>query len=48
MTGSIYFAVGILCALMFGKNLESSVLLNIGEARWAGNPDKAFWEAYIC
>lgn len=29
---------------MFGKDLESSVLLNIGDARHDG---KAYWEAYI-
>ena len=45
LTGIIYFAVGIICTLMFGKHLESSVLLNIGDARYDG--DKAFWEAYI-
>ena len=48
LTGTIYFAVGIICAMMFGSTLESSVLLNIGEARHANNPDKSFWEAYIC
>lgn len=48
LTGSIYFAVGILCTLMFGSNLESSVLLNIGQARFKDDPSKSFWEAYIC
>ena len=35
---------------MFGKNLKSSVLLNIGEARWASDltESKSFLEAYIC
>ena len=44
-TGLFYFLVGIICCLMFGPNLESSVLLNIGRMR---HPDgSAFWEAYI-
>ena len=36
---------------MFGKNLKSSVLLNIGEARWRASDDtepRTFLEAYIC
>ena len=48
LTGSIYFAVGIICSLMFGKTLESSVLLNIGYSRHSDDPSKGFWEAYIC
>ena len=48
LTGAIYFAVSIICGLMFGANLESSVLLSIGEARYGANDDKIFWEAYIC
>lgn len=48
LTGLIYFAVGIICCMMFGSTLESSVLLNIGNAQWKTNPDKSFWEAYIC
>lgn len=50
MTGIIYFAVGIICTMMFGDNLESSVLLNIGEARHLGKggDERGFWEAEIC
>ena len=46
LTGIIYFAVGIICTLMYGEHLESSVLLNIGMQRYGDN--KSFWEAYIC
>ena len=48
LTACIYFLVGTICALSFGKTLESSVLLNIGEIRHKDDPSKAFWEAYIC
>ena len=48
LTGSIYFAVGIICALMYGAGLESSVLLNIGNSRHKDDLSKGFWEAYIC
>ena len=48
LTGAVYFAVGILCCLMYGSDLQSSVLLNIGESRFKDNPNKSFWEAYIC
>jgi len=50
ITGSIYFMVGIICTLMFGDKLESSVLLNIGNARHTGKDgaDRGFWEAEIC
>ena len=44
LTATIYFLVGIICTLMFGEGLESSVLLNVGELRHDG---KAYWEAYI-
>ena len=40
--------MGTICTLMYGDNLESSVLLNIGEARHANDDTKAFWESYIC
>ncbi len=33
---------------MFGHTLQSSVLLNIGNAPYDGRNDKHFWEAYIC
>ena len=46
LTGTIYFAVGTICVLMFGKTLESSVLLNIGNARQ--DDGGVYWEAYIC
>lgn len=48
LTGTIYFFVGVICSLMFGNTLQSSVLLNIGEAKYDGGTDKHFWEAYIC
>ena len=48
LTGCIYVVVGTICNLMFGSSLESQVLLNIGDARHNNNPDKSFWEAYIC
>ena len=48
LTGVIYFATGILCTLMYGSTLQSSVLLNIGDSHWKNDPSKSFWEAYIC
>lgn len=48
ITMTIYFAVGVICTLMFGSHLQSSVLLNIGEATHKGTEDKYFWEGYIC
>ena len=48
ITASIYFCVGIICCLMFGPTLESSVLLNIGDAHPRGEPTSSFWEGYIC
>ena len=33
---------------MFGGTLESSVLLNIGDAHPRGQETKSFWEGYIC
>ena len=44
LTATIYFLVGIICTLMFGEGLQSSVLLNVGEIR---HDDRAYWEAYI-
>ena len=48
ITGTIYLAVSLLCLMMFGNSLESSVLLDIGDARHADGDGKGFWEAYIC
>lgn len=48
LTGSIYFAVGVICSLSFAPHIESSILLNIGDARHKDDPNKGFWEAYIC
>lgn len=48
LTGVFYVTVGIICCLMFGSQLQSSVLLNIGEARHNDGDGRAFWEAYIC
>ena len=48
LTASIYFIVGTICTLMFGSSLQSSVLLNIGEARYGPTDNKSFWEAYVC
>ena len=50
LTGSVYWCVGIICSLMFGASLESSVLIDIGEARHkeADQADDSFWEGYIC
>lgn len=48
ITASIYFLVGTICTLMYGDNLESSVLLNIGDARHSNDDTKSFWEGYIC
>ena len=45
MTGTIYLAVGLICCCMFGADLKSSVLLNIGEMRKPGGG--AYWEAYV-
>ena len=33
---------------MFGSSLQSSVLLDIGDARHSDDHDKSFWEGYIC
>lgn len=46
--GIVYFITGLICLFMFGDGIESSVLLNIGDARYASDPNKSFWEAYIC
>jgi hypothetical protein len=48
MTAIIYFCVGTICILMFGSTLQSSVLINIGDAKYDGSRDKNFWECYIC
>ena len=49
LTGSIYVMVGIICSLMFGDKLQSSILLNLGEATWERNGEThSFWEAWIC
>ena len=32
-TGLFYLIIAVICCLMFGPNLESSVLLNIGRLR---------------
>lgn len=48
LTGVIYLCVGVICTMMFGSTLKSSVLLNIGEVKWNTDPNKSFWEAYIC
>ena len=45
LTASIYFSTGIICCLMFGPDLESSVLLNVGKLRKPNG--SAYWEAYI-
>jgi len=45
MTGCIYVTLASISIFMFGDELESQVLLNIGEAR---TPEgKPYWEAYI-
>ena len=46
LTSVIYFVLAIVSVFMFGNELESSVLLNIGKAR-TNEGDKPFWEAYI-
>ena len=45
LTATIYISVSLICLFMFGSDLESSVLLNIGEMR---KPDgSTYWEAYV-
>ena len=39
MTGLIYMTVSVICVLMFGDSLTSSVLYNIGEARHTNDPN---------
>lgn len=45
MIALIYFTIAIISIYMFGDDLKSQVLLNVGEARTSDG--KAFWEAYI-
>ena len=45
LTAVIYFLLALVSIYMFGTELKTQVLLNIGDAK---TPDgKAFWEAYI-
>lgn len=44
-TMCIYMSVAVICLFMFGDEMESSVLINIGEAR--NSADKEYWEAYM-
>ena len=46
LTSAIYFILSIVSVYMFGTEIQSSVLLNIGNAR-TRDDGKAFWEAYI-
>ena len=39
LTGAIYITVSVLCTIMFGDSLTSSVLYNIGEARHTNDPN---------
>ena len=45
LTAVIYFTLAIVSIFMFGEELETQVLINIGTARTTDG--KAFWEAYI-
>jgi len=50
LTGVIYFSVATVSILMFGTEIESSVLLNIGQESQDNSLPKGstkFWEAYI-
>merc|ERR1712195_451831 len=50
LTGCIYFAVAVVSILMFGTEIESSVLLNIGEEKDLNSfplGSHGFWESYI-
>lgn len=45
LTATIYISVSLICLFMFGSDLESSVLLNIGAPPVGGG---VFWEAIVC
>ena len=48
LTAFIYMTVGIICSIMFGSKLKSSILLNLGDVKHFDDPTKSFWEAYVC
>jgi amino acid permease len=45
VTTGIYMAVSFISIMLFGKSIQSSVLLNIGEARTPSGG--TFWESYV-
>ena len=47
LTFTIYILVGVICTLMFGSTLQSSVLLSIGDAPRNDGKTTEFWEAYV-
>jgi hypothetical protein len=44
LTSGIYITVALISIAMFGSNVESVVLLDIGTATHDG---KAYWESYV-